>query len=198
MKTFLIVAGIIFIIMLFGTCNIVSTYNELVKNEEAVNNAWSQVENQYQRRYDLIPNLVSTVQGMANFEKSTLTAVIEARASVGQIKVTKEVLENKMLFQQFQQKQGDLTQALSRLMVITENYPNLKANENFLQLQSQLESTENRIAVERKRYSEVAQNYNTYLRQLLLPKLVASFGSFTEKAYFQAEQNANKAPKIVF
>lgn len=198
MKTSLIVLSIITVLLLLGSCNGVGTYNTLVQNEESVNTAWSQVENQYQRRMDLIPNIVAAVQGAANFEKSTLTAVIEARASASKITLSKEVLQDPELFKRFQQKQGELSQALSRLMVLTENYPNLKANENFLQLQSQLEGTENRIAIERKRFNEVAQNYNTYKRQLVFPALVSNWAGFADKAYFQSEQGANKAPVVKF
>ena len=145
MKKALIIIGVILaivlIIVMWGT----GIYNGLVQKDEGVNGAWAQVQNQYQRRMDLIPNLVATVQGVANFEKSTLTAVIEARAKATQVTLSPQLLNNPQAFQQFEQTQGALGSALSRLLVTVEQYPNLKANENFLQLQSQLEGTENRI-----------------------------------------------------
>jgi LemA protein len=172
-------------------------YNSLVKSREAVNTAWSQVENVYQRRMDLIPNLVATVKGVAEFEKSTYTAVAEARAQAGQMKITSDVLEDPAAFEKFQQTQGQLSSALSRLFAVAENYPQLKANQNFLDLQSQLEGTENRIAVERRRFNEVAQTYNTQLKTFPT-NLVAGFLGFKERPYFSATPGAEKAPEVKF
>jgi LemA protein len=164
--------------------------------QEGVTAQWSQVENVYQRRSDLIPNLVSTVQGYANFEKSTLTAVIEARAKATSVQINPEKLDAQSL-QNFQQAQGGLSSALGRLMVVVEKYPDLKANEQFMALQAQLEGTENRIAVERMKFNQTAQAYNTFIRQF--PKNIwAGMFGFEKKAYFEAEQGANKAPKVAF
>ncbi|MEZ4688867.1 MAG: LemA family protein [Ignavibacteria bacterium] len=171
-------------------------YNKLVTMEEGVNSAWSQVENQYQRRADLIPNLVSTVQGSADFEKSTLTEVTDARSKVGQMKLSADDLSDPQKFQAFQQAQDQLSSALSRLLVVSENYPNLKSNENFLQLQSQLEGTENRISVERRRFNEMVQSYNSEVRSF--PTLISAkiFG-FKEK-YFKSVAGSDKAPDVNF
>ncbi|MCB0726009.1 MAG: LemA family protein [Ignavibacteria bacterium] len=172
-------------------------YNKLVTMEEGVNSAWSQVENQYQRRADLIPNLVSTVQGSADFEKSTLTEVTDARSKVGQMKLSADDLSDPQKFQAFQQAQDQLSSALSRLLVVSENYPNLKSNENFLQLQSQLEGTENRISVERRRFNEMVQSYNSEVRSF--PTLISAkiFG-FKEKEYFKSVAGSDKAPDVNF
>jgi LemA protein len=169
----------------------------LVAMDESVNGAWSQVQNQYQRRFDLIPNLVETVKGYASHEKETLENVIEARAKVGQMVISPDVLKNPQAFAMFEKAQGQLTSALSRLMVVTENYPNLKANENFLQLQAQLEGTENRIAVERRHFNEVVQSYNTTIKTVPT-SMIAGFGGFTPKAYFAAQTGAESAPKVKF
>lgn len=172
-------------------------YNKLVSMEENVNSAWSQVENQYQRRSDLIPNLVKTVQGSADFEKSVLTEVTEARSRVGQIKLSADDLSDPQKFQQFQQAQDQLSSALSRLLVVAENYPTLKSNENFLQLQSQLEGTENRISVERRRFNETVQQYNTEVRSF--PTLVfAKIFGFKDKEYFRSTPGSEKAPDVNF
>ena len=176
---------------------VAGSYNGLVQAQEGVNSAWSQVENVYQRRADLIPNLVATVKGVANFEKDTYTAVTEARSRVGQIKITPEMLNDPNAIAQSQKAQGDLGSALSRLLVVAENYPQLKANQNFLELQSQLEGTENRITVERKRFNEVAQAFNTMVRSF--PRnIVASMFGFKQKAYFTATEGSNKAPEVKF
>lgn len=172
-------------------------YNSLVKSREAVNTSWAQVENVYQRRMDLIPNLVATVKGVAEFEKSTYTAVAEARAQAGQMKITADVLEDPAAFEKFQQTQGQLSSALSRLFAVAENYPQLKANQNFLDLQSQLEGTENRIAVERRRFNEVAQGYNTQLKTFPT-NLIAGLMGFKERPYFSATPGADKAPEVKF
>ncbi|MCD6201486.1 MAG: LemA family protein [Bacteroidales bacterium] len=171
-------------------------YNKMVSLDEAVKSQWAQVENVYQRRADLIPNLVSTVKGYADFEKSTLTQVIEARAKATSVQIDANKLDPQSL-QKFQAAQDQLSSALSRLMVVVERYPELKANQNFLELQAQLEGTENRIAVERRKFNEVTQQYNTYIRkfpQLLFAKM---FG-FKEKGYFKAEEKAKEVPKVQF
>lgn len=175
----------------------VSIYNNLITLEEGVNQSWAQVENQYQRRADLVPNLVNTVKGVADFEKETYTAVTEARAKVNQINVTPEMLENPQAFQKFQSAQGELGNALSRLLVTVENYPQLKANENFLQLQSQLEGTENRIAVERMKFNQTVQEYNTTIRRFPA-NFIANMSGFNQKEYFQATEGADQAPKVEF
>jgi len=184
---------LVFIIFSYG----VSKYNQLVSLNEEVNKAWSQVENQYQRRYDLIPNLVETVKGVANFEKETYLAVTEARAKVGQIQITPQMLEDPKAFERFQSAQDNLSSALSRLLVTVENYPQLKANENFLQLQAQLEGTENRISVERKRFNESVQSYNIAIKRFPTNIIAGMFG-FREKQYFKAVVEAETAPKLKF
>ncbi|HQI41516.1 MAG TPA: LemA family protein [Ignavibacteriaceae bacterium] len=174
-----------------------STYNNMVSQDQAVMQQWSQVENQYQRRADLIPNLVNTVKGYADFEKEVLTQVTEARAKVSQFNITPEVLNDPQAFAKFQSLQGELSGALSRLLVTVENYPQLKANENFLQLQAQLEGTENRISVERKKFNEVVQQYNTTIKRFPASMLAGIFG-FSEKQYFKAIQGAETPPKVEF
>ncbi|MFI5251721.1 MAG: LemA family protein [Bacteroidota bacterium] len=173
------------------------TYNSFVTLDEGVKQSWSQVQNQYQRRSDLIPNLVEVVKGYAAHESKVFIDVAEARAGVGKMTVTAEVLNDPQLFQKFQAAQGALSSALSRLLAVAENYPQLKANENFLQLQSQLEGTENRIAVERKRFNEVVQEYNTRVR-MFPASMIAGMQGFAQKPYFQAEAGAEKAPKVSF
>jgi LemA protein len=197
MKKFLgCLVVLVILVLIFGGWAM-GQYNGLVKSREAVNTAWSQVENVYQRRADLIPNLVATVKGVADFEKSTYTAVAEARAAAGQMKVGADVLNDPAAFEKFQQAQGALSSALSRLFAVAENYPQLKANQNFLDLQSQLEGTENRIAVERKRFNEVAQGYNTQLKTFPT-NLIAGFLGFKERPYFTATPGAEKAPEVKF
>lgn len=185
----LLVAGV-------GGCN---TYNSLVGLEESVEAAWSQVENVYQRRADLIPNLVETVKGAADFERSTLESVIQARASATQMQATlsEDILNNPEAMQRFEQVQGELSGALARLLVAVERYPELKANQNYLALQSQLEGTENRIAVERRKFNETAQTFNARVRRFPT-SLVASMTGFEKKAYFQAQAGAETAPKVEF
>lgn len=173
-----------------------NVYNTMVNQDEGVKTAWSQVENQYQRRQDLIPNLVNTVKGYAGHEKETLEGVVNARAKATQTTIDPSNL-NEESMKQFQAAQGELSSALSRLMVVMERYPDLKANENFKELQVQLEGTENRISVERKRFNEVAQGYNTYIRSFPNNILSGMFG-FQQKAYFTAESGAEKAPKVEF
>ena len=184
--------GIILLIM-WG----VRSYNNLVTMNEDVNKNWSLVENQYQRRMDLIPNLVNTVKGYANFEKQVLTDVTNARAGASSMKVTPEVLYDPQAFQKFQQMQGQLSGALSRLLVTVENYPELKANENFLQLQAQLEGTENRIAVERRKFNESVQIYNTTIKKFPTA-IFAGIFNFKNKQYFEAVTGAENAPKVEF
>jgi LemA protein len=168
----------------------------MVSLEEGVTAQWSQVENVYQRRADLIPNLVNTVKGYAAHEKETLQGVIEARAKATSVNISPENL-NAQSLQQFQEAQSGLSSALSRLMVVVEKYPDLKANQNFLDLQAQLEGTENRIAVERRRFNETAQNYNTTIRKF--PKnIMANIFGFEKKNYFEAEKGAEKAPTVQF
>src|SRR3954447_22640955 len=176
-------------------------YNRLVRLDQAVQGQWAEVENVYQRRADLVPNLVATVKGAANFEKSTLTAVTEARARVGQVspQATEKLADDPAAFQRFQQAQDGLSSALSRLLVVSERYPDLKATAAFRDLQAQLEGTENRIAVERMRFNEAAQAYNAR-RQRFPTVLIASlFGDkFKEKPYFTAQPGAEVAPKVKF
>ena len=172
------------------------TYNTMVTQDESVKTAWSQVENQYQRRMDLIPNLVNTVKGYATHEKETLEGVISARSEATKTTIDPSILDEASL-QRFQAAQGELSSALSRLMVVIERYPELKANQNFSELQAQLEGTENRITVERKRFNEVAQAYNTYIRSFPNNLLAGMFG-FQTKAYFTAEPGSEKAPKVEF
>ncbi|WP_343597012.1 LemA family protein [Acinetobacter sp.] len=179
--------------LLFTGCG----YNTLQAKDEAVTAAWSDVENQYQRRADLVPNLVNVVKGYAKHEKDVLTQVTEARSNVAGLKVDKQVLEDPALFQKYQQAQSQLTGALSRLIAVSENYPDLKANQQFLDLQSQLEGTENRIAVSRNRYITTVQDYNTYVRQF--PQaLTAKVIGMKTKPNFSAEAGADKAPKVSF
>ncbi len=180
------------IIPLLSSCG----YNQMVSYDEAVSAQWAQVENSYQRRADLIPNLVSTVKGYADFEKETLTGVIEARAKATSVQLNADNLDAASL-QNFQAAQDGLSSALSRLMVVVERYPDLKANQNFLELQAQLEGTENRIAVERRKFNEITRQYNTYIRKF--PKnIVASIFSFDKKAYFEAEESAKEVPTVEF
>jgi LemA protein len=175
----------------------VGHYNNLVTMEEQVTQSWSQVENQYQRRADLIPNLVSTVKGVAEFEKETFTAVTEARSKVNQINVNSDMLNNPQAFQQFQAAQDNLGSALSRLLVTVEKYPDLKANENFLQLQAQLEGTENRISVERRNFNLSVQGFNTTIRKFPA-NFIAGILGFSQKAYFEAAAGSDVAPKVEF
>ncbi len=171
-------------------------YNSMVSLDESVKQQWAQVQNQYQRRSDLIPNLVSTVKGYANFEQETLTKVIEARAKATSVNVDPAKLTPESI-QQFQAAQGQLTQSLGRLLVSVEKYPDLKANQNFLELQSQLEGTENRITIARQNFNETTQQYNSKIRSFP-NNLTASMFGFTPKGYFQAEAGTEKAPKVEF
>ena len=193
----IIIAGLILIAATwFG-----GTYNNLVALDQAVTAQWAQVSNVYQRRADLIPNLVATVKGVANFEKSTYSAVAQARSKVGQVTAggTESAPGDAAAFSKFQAAQDGLTSALSRLLVVVERYPDLKANQNFLDLQAQLEGTENRIAVERMRYNETAQTFNTARQSFPTTIVAGMFGDrFKAKAYFQAQPGAQNAPKVQF
>jgi len=190
--TLVSVIAVLAVLFLWGTSN----YNNLVTSREDVNSQWANVESQYQRRSDLIPNLVSTVKGYATHESSTLEGVVAARAKATQITIDPKNLTPEKL-QQYQEAQGQVSSALGKLLMITENYPELKANQNFLELQSQLEGTENRISVERSRYNETAKNYDIAIKRF--PKsIVASICGFTDKPYFKSEEGAEKAPSVKF
>ncbi len=171
-------------------------YNGLVTSQEKVDGQWAQVENAYQRRADLIPNLVATVKGYAEFERETLEAVINARSKATQVTIDPTNL-NEQTMAKFQEAQGQLSSTLSRLMVVIERYPDLKANQNFLELQSQLEGTENRIAVERGRFNDMAREYNTFIRRFPRNMIAGMFG-FDRKPYFEAKEGADTAPKVEF
>lgn len=171
-------------------------YNEMVSKSEKVESQWAQVENVYQRRADLIPNLVNTVKGYADFEQQTLTDVIEARSKATSTTIDPENLTPENI-ERFQQAQNQLSGALSRLLVTVERYPNLKANQNFLELQAQLEGTENRIAVERRNFNIATQDYNTYIKQF--PRVIyASWFGFERKGYFEADEGASEVPEVEF
>ena len=190
----ILIVVVVVVIFLFSWGK--GTYNNLVAKEEGVNQGWAQVENVYQRRSDLIPNLVNTVKGVANFEQSTLIAVIEARAKATSVQINPKNLDEASM-EKFQAAQDNLSSSLARLMVVVEQYPQLKATQNFLELQSQLEGTENRITVERMKFNEVAQAYNTYRRSFPSNIFAGLFG-FGEKAYFKAVAGAEKAPSVQF
>ncbi|MCF7919284.1 MAG: LemA family protein [Candidatus Cloacimonetes bacterium] len=194
-----LIALIVIIVILLGLYGWVkSNYNAMVTAEETVNEKWSQVENVYQRRLDLIPNLVATVKGYAEHEQETFKAVTEARAKAGgMVNIDANVLNDPTQFARFQEVQSSLGSALQRLMVIQERYPELKANQNFLALQSQLEGTENRITVERQRFNEVARNFNVLIRKFPANMLANMFG-FEQKLYFTATEGADIAPKVEF
>jgi LemA protein len=196
MKKSLIVLLVVvfFIVILIGS--MIGSYNKMVKMDEGVSASWSQVENVYQRRLDLIPNLVNTVKGYASHERETLEAVINARAKATQVTVDPSKLDAAAI-QNFQETQSGLSSALGRLMVVMEQYPDLKANQNFRDLQAQLEGTENRIAVERGRFNDTAKAFNSYIRTF--PKnIIAAMFNFEKKAYFEAEKGAEKAPVVDF
>ena len=196
--------GALILAVIIGGGYFVSVRNNLVGLEEQVNQQWAQVESQYQRRFDLIPNLVRTVQGAADFEKSTLEAVINARARVGQVQApaggpptASNLPDSQAAMEQFAQAQAGLSSALSRLLVVVERYPELKANQNFLELQSQLEGTENRIAVERQRYNTGVQQFNTAQRRFPA-NLIAGMSGFEQKAYFRGAPGTEQAPGVDF
>lgn len=195
-KALWITLAIVVVLLFAGYSWVKGTYNTMVTQDEGVKTAWSQVENQYQRRMDLIPNLVNTVKGYATHEKETLEGVVSARAEATKTTIDPSNL-NEESMKKFQAAQGELSSALSRLMLVIERYPDLKANQNFSELQAQLEGTENRISVERKRFNGTAQSYNTYIRSFPTNVLAGMFG-FQPKAYFSAESGAEKAPKVEF
>ena len=185
------------VVILTATTSLTScNYNSLVEQEQQVNQAWAQVENQYQRRADLIPNLVNTVKGYTSHEEETLTKVVEARAKATSITLNADNLDEETLAK-YQQAQGELSGALKSLLAVTEAYPDLKANENFLNLQAQLEGTENRIATERKRYTEAVAEFNTSIKKFPTNIYAGWFG-FKEKPQFKAEAGAEKAPEVKF
>ena len=188
----IVALGILAIIVLW----VANVYNAFVAADEEVESAWAQVENQYQRRSDLVPNLVATVKGYAAHEQETLEGVVEARAKATQITIDPATATPEQLAA-FQAAQGELSQALGRLLAVAENYPDLKANENFRDLQSQLEGTENRIAVARQLFNESARQFNTLIRRFP-NNIVAGICGFEKKPYFEAEEGANKAPKVEF
>lgn len=190
-RIFIFMAGL-FTVLSFSSCG----YNSLVNLEENVKGKWAQVENAYQRRADLIPNLVNTVKGAAEFEQETLTQVIEARAKASSVTVDPENLTPEAI-QQFQQSQDALSQSLGRLLVTVERYPELKANQNFLELQAQLEGTENRISTERRAFNEATQQYNSSVRRFPNNITAGLFG-FEQKGYFAAEAGADQAPEVQF
>ena len=194
-----LIAGVALIAVLGVSC--VGSYNKLVGLSQAVDGQWAQVENAYQRRADLVPNLVETVKGAANFEKSTMIAVTEARARVGQAsaQASDKIVNDPEAMKRFQQAQDQLSSALSRLLVVSEAYPDLKATANFRDLQAQLEGTENRIAVERMRFNEAAQTFNTARNSFPTVLIAGMFGSrFAEKTYFKAQAGAATAPQVRF
>lgn len=196
MKKTWIVLAVVAVLLLVVYSSIKGSYNNMVTMQEGVTAQWSQVENVYQRRSDLIPNLVSTVKGYADFEKETLTQVIEARAKATAVNINPDKLDAQSL-QNFQNAQSGLSSALSKLMVVVEKYPELKANQGFLDLQAQLEGTENRITVERQKFNQTAQAYNTFIRTFPKNIFAGMFG-FEKKAYFEAEKGAEKAPQVKF
>ena len=195
-----ILGAIVLIALVLGS-TVASTYNNLVQLDQATQSQWAQVENVYQRRADLIPNLVNTVKGAANFEKDTLTAVTEARSKVGQVPqgAISNIANDPAAFQRFQQAQDGLSSALSRMMVVVEKYPDLQATQNFRELQAQLEGTENRITVERQRFNTTAQAFNTERNRFPTVLIAGMFGSkFASKSYFNATPGADKAPEVKF
>jgi LemA protein len=200
MKKGCIIWIIVAVIIVLAVLGIVSwgtrTYNQMVKLQEAVTGQWGNVETQYQRRADLIPNFVNTVKGAASFEQETLTRVIEARAKATQVTIdpTRMTAEN---LQQFQQAQTELSSALSRLMVVVEQYPELKATQNYRDLQVELEGTENRISVERRKFNETAQSFNVYIKTFPQNFIAGMFG-FTARPYFESMEGAEKAPEVKF
>ena len=195
MKKWIVIGGIILVVFIVYRL-FAGSYNNMVAKGENVTRAWQDVESDYQRRLDLIPNLVNTVKGYADFEKSTLTAVIEARAQATQVKVDANNITPEAL-QKYQAAQGQLSSSLSRLLVTVEQYPDLKANQNFLELQAELAGTENRIKVARNKFNETVQDYNTYVKSFPRNMLAGMFG-FTAKTYFESDEAAAKAPTVKF
>lgn len=196
MKKSVIAIIVVVLILLIGYFFSKSSYNGMVAQEEGVSSQWAQVQNAYQRRADLIPNLVATVKGYATHEQQTLTEVVEARAKATQMQVNADQLTEENI-KKYQEAQGQLGSALGRLMMITENYPDLKANTNFIQLQDELTGTENRISTERNKFNEKVKDYNTTIR--MFPKnIFAGLFGFQKKAYFEADQTAQTPPKVDF
>tara|TARA_R110001592_G_scaffold119491_5_gene322656 strand:- start:6589 stop:7179 length:591 start_codon:yes stop_codon:yes gene_type:complete len=196
MKKSWIILGVVALIIVIAISSIVGSYNSMVTMDEAVSGQWSQVENVYQRRADLIPNLVNTVKGYASHERETLEGVIEARSKATQTTIDPSKL-NAESIKQFSAAQDGLSSALSKLMVVVERYPDLKANQNFLELQAQLEGTENRISVERKKFNDTAKEYNTFIRKF--PKNIwAGMFGFEKRDYFESQDGAEKAPEVQF
>jgi LemA protein len=197
-KKTIITIGIIAVVIIAIYSSFAGTYNKLVSLDENVATQWAQVQNQYQRRMDLIPNLVATVKGYASHESDVYTQVADARSKAGGvIQVDSKILEDPEAFQRYQQVQNQLGSSLQRLLAVSENYPELKANQNFLALQDQLEGTENRIATERKRYNDTAKTYNMYVRRFPT-SIIANMNGFRTKEYFSASQEAQSAPKVQF
>ncbi|MFQ6094066.1 MAG: LemA family protein [bacterium] len=196
-RNLIIILIVIVAIVLMLVGYVTRMYNGMVSRDEAVKNSWSQVENQYRRRFDLIPNLVETVKGYAEHERETFTAVTEARAKVGQLNISPEIINNPQAFSKFQQAQDGLSGVLSRLMVVLERYPELKANQNFIRLQDELAGTENRISVERKRFNDAVLAYNRFIRRFPANMFAPMFG-FGLAAYFEAPAEAEEAPKVQF
>lgn len=196
MKKSWIILGVVGLLILFMVFSIMGSYNNMVTKDEAVTGAWSQVENVYQRRADLIPNLVNTVKGYASHERETLEGVVNARAKATSTTIDASKL-NAESIKQFTAAQDGLSSALSKLMVVVEKYPDLKANQNFLELQAQLEGTENRITVERQKFNETAKDYNTYVRKFPRNIYAGMFG-FEKKDYFEATAGAEVAPTVEF
>ena len=196
MKKSYIVIGVIIVIVIGIFMWFKGSYNQMVTRSENVSSQWSNVENQYQRRLDLIPNLVNTVKGYAEHEQNTLTQVVEARAKATQMRVNFDQLDEQTI-QKFNNMQGELSSALSRLMAISEQYPDLKANENFQTLQAQLEGTENRISVERRNFNNVAREYNTAIRRFPKNIFAGMFG-FEKRPYFEAQEGTEQAPEVKF
>jgi len=195
-KIIAVAAAVLVAVVGIGTC---TTYNRLVAREQAVESQWAQVENVYQRRADLVPNLVATVKGAADFERETLTAVTEARSRVGQVAAPAGITAEAGQFQQYQQAQDQLGSALSRLLVVVERYPNITATQGFRELQAQLEGTENRIAVERMRYNESAREFNTARARFPTSLFVAMLGDrFAARQYFAAHAGSEQAPEVKF
>lgn len=194
-KTWIIVIVLVLFIIIVWRL-FAGTYNSLVTQDEQVEERWAQVENQYQRRADLIPNLVNTVKGYADFEQETLTKVIEARAKATSVNVNADNLSPEAI-QKYQEAQEGLTSALSRLMVVVERYPELKANEQFKQLMVQLEGTENRIAVERRNFNQAVKDFNSYVRQFPTNMLAGMYG-FERKGYFESAEGADQVPQVQF
>jgi LemA protein len=192
-KGFLFTIGALLLLLSLSSCG----YNSMVDKQENVSGKWAQVQNAYQRRADLIPNLVNTVKGAANFERETLTQVIEARSKATSVNITSADSLTPEKIQQFQQAQDALSSSLSRLLVSVERYPELKANQNFLELQAQLEGTENRITVERKNFNDAVQDYNSHIRRFPNNLMAGMFG-FDQKGYFAAQPGADQAPQVQF